>query len=169
MSDTASAESARFRMIANISRTVEHLSIHEFANPLSTDIAALGELMLAAYRGTPDEADAGQTIASATEEIGRVFSGEYGQLIWEASFVASEGNEPIAVTLVTVWQGEPLLAYVFTAPSHAGRGLARNLIRASMNTLAAHGHTRLNLAVTENNPRAWKLYESIGFQRFNAA
>lgn len=105
MSDMTSAESTRFRMIANISRTAERLPNHEFTNPLSTDIAALGELMLAAYRGTPDEADAGQTITSAVEEIGRVFRGEYGQLIPEASFVASERNEPVAVTLVTGWQG----------------------------------------------------------------
>jgi ribosomal protein S18 acetylase RimI-like enzyme len=169
MSDAASAESTRFRMTVNLSRTAERAQNSAFTNPLSADIPALGELMRAAYRGTPDEDDAGQTTESATEEIGRVFNGEYGELISEASFIARQGNEPIAATLVTAWQGEPLLAYVFTAPSHTGRGLARNLIMASMNALADYGHARLNLAVTENNARAWKLYEKIGFQRFNGA
>ncbi|MFH0176658.1 GNAT family N-acetyltransferase [Streptomyces cacaoi] len=163
-----STQSARFRMTVNLSKRSTRSLESEFPNPINDDIPALGELMLAAYRGTPNEADAGQTVESATAEITRVFDGEYGHPMLEASFVARNGNTPVAVTLVTSWRGEPLLAYVFTAPSHTGHGLARSLIEASMNALAVQGHDRLNLAVTEDNPRAWKLYEIIGFQRFIA-
>ncbi|MFJ6686885.1 GNAT family N-acetyltransferase [Streptomyces werraensis] len=169
MSREARAESTRFRMIADIpSRTIKRPTGCDFTNPTSAEIPALGQLMLAAYRGTPDEADAGTTIACATEEIRRVFDGKYGELIQEASFVAHEDNRPIAVTLITVWQGEPLLAYAFTAHSHTGQGVSRALITASINALAMRGHARLNLAVNENNSRARKLYESMGFRRSNA-
>ncbi|MGW4985098.1 N-acetyltransferase family protein [Streptomyces mirabilis] len=169
MNDVGSTPSARFRMTAIISERSECSLNSELPHPTSEDIPALGNLMLASYLGTPNEADAGQTATSATAEIRRVFDGEYGKLILEASFVVRDGNKPVATALVTSWQGEPLLAYVFTAPSHTGRGLARSLIGASMNALAVQGHGRLNLAVTEDNPRAWKLYESIGFQRFITA
>lgn len=57
----------------------------------------------------------------------------------------------------------PLLAYVFTAPACAGRGHARRLIESAMRALGEQGYDRLSLAVTETNPRARRLYESLGF------
>ncbi|MET7334734.1 GNAT family N-acetyltransferase [Nonomuraea sp. NPDC005650] len=65
--------------------------------------------------------------------------------------------------LTTLWKEEPLLAYVFTAPSHTGQGLGRRLIEASMHAVGEQGHPTLSLAVTEHNVRARRLYESLGF------
>lgn len=130
------------------------------------DIPALGALMFAAYQDTPDAADAGDTVADATHEISMVFAAEHGQMLPEASFIASDQtNRPIAATLVTIWKGEPLLAYVFTAPQHRGQGLATTVITATMHTLGRHGHPALNLAVTDANTPAASLYNHLGFQR----
>ncbi|MEV5708536.1 GNAT family N-acetyltransferase [Actinoallomurus sp. NPDC052274] len=134
-----------------------------FRTPTREDLPLLGALMWDAYRGTPDERDAGDGVASAVAEIRLTFDGEYGPFLPEASFVAEEDGRPVAAALVTVWRGTPLLAFVFTASSHTGRGLARRLIRATMGALAEHGYDRLSLAVTEGNTRARALYESMGF------
>lgn len=136
---------------------------HRFRRAAESDVPALGRLMWAAYEGTPDERDAGTGVASATEEIRLVYAGEHGPFLPEASFVAEEDGRPVAAALVTLWRRVPLLAFVFTAPTHTGRGLARSLIEAAMGALAERGHDRLSLAVTDDNVRARALYESMGF------
>jgi ribosomal protein S18 acetylase RimI-like enzyme len=150
----------RFRLDVRLPQSVP---AHDFRHPVEVDIPALGRLMWDAYRGTPDEQDTGGSVASATEEIRLAFTGEHGPFLPTASFVADDGVRPVAAALVTVWKEEPLLAYVFTAPSHAGRGLGRRLIEAAMHALGEQGYPMLSLAVTEHNVRARRLYESMGF------
>jgi GNAT superfamily N-acetyltransferase len=116
-----------------------------------------------AYRGTPDEADAGDGVDTATHEIRLAFTGAHGPFEHKASFVAERDGRLAAAALVTVWKGEPLLAYLFTAPAYAGQGIARRLVEAVMGALGEQGHTRLSLAVTEANERARRLYASLGF------
>jgi GNAT superfamily N-acetyltransferase len=149
----------RFRLAISLPRSVP---AHEFRHPAEADIPALGALMWEAYRGTPDEHDAGDGVASATREIEVLFDGEHGPFQPAVSFVAEDGGL-VAAALVTVWKGEPLLAYLYTAPSHAGCGLARRLVEAVMHALGEQGRVQLCLAVTEHNVRARRLYESIGF------
>jgi GNAT superfamily N-acetyltransferase len=120
--------------------------------------------MFAAYQDTPDASDAGDTVTDAVREIAAVFDGEYGPMLPKASFIADEANRPVTATLVTFWNGEPLLAYVFTAPESHGQGLATMVIRATMNSLGQDGHLALNLAVTDANARAAGLYLHLGFQ-----
>lgn len=112
-----------------------------------------------AYRGTPDEADAGDGVATATHEIQVLFNGEHGPFLPAASYLA----EGAGAALVTEWKGVPLLAYVFTAPTHTSQGIARSLIKASMWALTEMGYERLSLAVTKRNTRAHHLYTSLGF------
>jgi GNAT superfamily N-acetyltransferase len=116
-----------------------------------------------AYRGTPDEVDAGDGVDTATYEIRLAFEGEHGPFQHKASFVAEHDGRLVAAALVTVWQEDPLLAYLFTAPGHTGRGLGRRLVEAAMHALGEQGHAQLSLAVTENNHRARRLYTSLGF------
>ncbi|MCO5971816.1 GNAT family N-acetyltransferase [Actinoallomurus soli] len=156
------AEPRRYRLDAMLSWPPAPVDA-SFRTPARADLPLLGALMWDAYRGTPDERDAGDGVASATEEVRLTFDGKYGPFVPEASFVAEEDGRLVAAALVTVWQGTPLLAFVFTASSHTGRGLARRLIRAAMGALAGLGYDRLSLAVTEDNAHARRLYESMGF------
>jgi GNAT superfamily N-acetyltransferase len=151
----------RYRLDATLSGIRAPMD-HTFRSPTREDIPLLGALMWDAYRGTPDERDVGDGVTSATEEVRLTFDGEYGPFLPEASFVAEEGGHLVAAALVTLWRG-PLLAFVFTASSHTGRGLARRLIQAAMGALAEQGYDRLSLAVTGQNTRARALYESMGF------
>lgn len=156
----SSQETRRFRLDISLPRSVP---AHEFRHPAAGDVPALGELMWQAYRGTPDEHDAGDGVVSATREIQVLFDGEHGLFQPAASFVAEDGGGLVAAALVTVWKDDPLLAYLFTSPAHTGRGLGRRLVEAVMHVLGEQGHRRLSLAVTEDNVRARRLYESIGF------
>ncbi|NVI93103.1 GNAT family N-acetyltransferase [Actinomadura sp. BRA 177] len=125
------------------------------------DVPALAAAMWAAYRGTPDEADVGD-LPGAAREIQLTLNGEYGTFLREASFVADHEDRPIGAALVTLYRDDPLLAFLFTAPSHAGQGLGRALIQATMHALAPH-HATLSLAVTRRNRRARRLYDHLGF------
>lgn len=151
----------RFRLDVVLPRATT--APHDFRHPDESDIPALGALMWDAYRGTPDEIDAGDGVETATHEIGLAFQGAHGPFQHKASFVAEQDGHLVAAALVTVWKGEPLLAYLFTAPEHTGRGLGRRLVEAVMHALGEQGHTQLSLAVTENNTRARRLYDSLGF------
>ncbi len=159
----AKAEPRRFRLDAQLD-VLPALEGHGLRNPTPSDVPALGDLMWHAYRGTPDQDDAGADVAAATSEIELTFGGEHGTFVPTASFVAEDDEgRPAAASLVTLWQGVPLLAYLFTSPDHLGRGLGRRLVAASMHALADQGHEVLSLAVTEDNVRARGLYESMGF------
>ncbi|MEU8345718.1 GNAT family N-acetyltransferase [Actinomadura meyerae] len=126
-----------------------------------SDLPALAAAMWDAYRGTPDEADVGD-LQGAAREIRLTLNGEYGRFLPEASFVTDHEGRPIGAALVTLYRDEPLLAFLFTAPSHAGRGVGRTLVQAAMHALAPD-HGTLSLAVTRRNRRARRLYNHLGF------
>ena len=126
------------------------------------DVPGLAAAMWSAYRGTPDETDVGD-LPGAAREIQLTLNGEYGTFLPEASFVTDHEDRPVGAALVTLYREDPLLAFLFTAPSHAGRGVGRGLIHAAMHVLAAQGHISLALAVTRRNRRARRLYDHLGF------
>ncbi|WP_075899824.1 GNAT family N-acetyltransferase [Actinomadura sp. CNU-125] len=128
----------------------------------AADLPVLGALMWDAYRGTPDEDDVGGP-DGALRELRLTLAGEYGPFLPDASYVAEPDGRPVAAALVTVYRDEPLLAFLFTAPPHTGRGLGRELILAVMHALAEQGHDTLTLAVTRRNRRARLLYHRLGF------
>ncbi|TDD68029.1 GNAT family N-acetyltransferase [Actinomadura darangshiensis] len=126
------------------------------------DVPALAALMWDAYRGTPDEADVGD-LPGAVREVHLTLAGEYGTFLGTASFVSEYEGRPVGAALVTLYRDLPLLAFLFTAPAHAGRGLGRGLVQAVMHALAEQGHDTLTLAVTRRNHRARRLYGHLGF------
>ncbi len=130
-------------------------------HPNDDDQSELARAMFAAYRGGVD--DSGETIADAEGSVRTFFGGGFGTPLPECSFVALDGGSIVAVTLVSVFEGRPLLAQAYTLPSWQNRGLARTLIQHSMNALIDRGESVLTLAVTVGNAPAQHLYESIGF------
>ena len=69
----------------------------------------------------------------------------------------------VSATLLTSWQERPFVAFMFTAPQHQGRGLARAALLRVMNRLAERGDSVLRLVVTQGNASAERLYERLGF------
>jgi ribosomal protein S18 acetylase RimI-like enzyme len=56
----------------------------------------------------------------------------------------------------------PWIGTVYRSPDPRWRGLGEALVRRAMSALAADGHARIGLAVTDGNP-AQRLYERLGF------
>jgi ribosomal protein S18 acetylase RimI-like enzyme len=131
---------------------------------VESDASSLAELMLAAFRGTPD--DEGEDLDQALDEVRRTFAGASGSMLWNASFVVEdEAARPalLSASVITFWHDRPLLSFSVTHPRAMRRGLATALIRQSACTLARQGHTRLDLFVTCGNAPAERLYDKLGF------
>lgn len=131
-------------------------------HPSTDDAEALARLMLDAYQGTID-ADGSETLEDARTEVAGYFSPDR-QPMPEHSFVALDGDTPVAAVLVARHEGLPLIAYVMTAAAHKGRGLATALTELSLGSLHASGERRVHLWVTRGNTAAERIYERIGFR-----
>jgi ribosomal protein S18 acetylase RimI-like enzyme len=126
-----------------------------------SDAAALGDLMLAAYRGTVD--DEGETREDAVAEVERVLAGSYGPFVSDASFVVEGDDGLLGASLVAIWESRPLLLYLVVRPDAKRRGIGTALLVETGNALAAGGHLELDLFVTESNEPAVNLYRKLGF------
>ncbi len=129
-----------------------------------SDRENLAILLYAAFRGTID--DEGETFADALVEIDRVFSGDYGDLLFDCSFVIERGEFLASSCLIGLSEsdGVPLVVFSMTRPDAQREGLARYLLRRSIDALLDHGFTRLRLIVTEGNTPAQSLYASLSFR-----
>ena len=128
-----------------------------------SDKEALAVLLYSAYRGTID--DEGDSFADALVEIEKMFGGEYGRFLPEVSFVAEDGEFLSSACLVSFFEphAAPLVVFLMTRPEAKRRGLARQLLRQSINALLDAGTSRLTLFVTDGNEPAQRLYEALGF------
>lgn len=125
------------------------------------DQAAIAGLMLAAYRGTPD--DAGEGPSEAAAEVARLFDGDFGVFDATKSEVVMREGLIVSATLVTEFRGCPLVAFTMTAPEWKRRGLARAGLLRAMERLRGAGCETVTLAVSDANVHARRLYESLGF------
>lgn len=129
--------------------------------PSVDDIAALGALMFAAYRGTVD--DEGESEALALAEIRKTYAGEYGVFVSTCSRVVEREGRLVSATLITRWQERPFVAFSMTDPVCKRTGLARACMVGAMHCLHATGESELRLVVTLANTPALKLYSGLGF------
>jgi ribosomal protein S18 acetylase RimI-like enzyme len=131
--------------------------------PAAEDAEALAVLMLDAYRGTID-ASGDETLEVARDEVSGFVAGASGTPMLEHSRVAVDQGRLVSAALVSRFEGRPLIAYVFTAADHKGRGLGDALTRNVMASLAAAGDERVHLWVTAGNIPAERIYERLGFR-----
>jgi len=130
----------------------------------AADVPALGSLLLAAYRDTVDFE--GETQEDAVAEVERTLGGEYGPMIADCSFVASNGGRIVAAAVVVLSQDRPLVAHLVVKPAMSRKGIGTFLLHAVGNALLDAGHTELDLYVTEDNDPAVNLYRKVGFEEF---
>ena len=124
--------------------------------------AELAPLMLAAYRGTPD--DEGETLEDTVEVLEDAMRGEWGPWLPEASFVALNAGVPVGAVLTAMYGELPFISFVFTSPEHAGRGVATRLIARACEALAEQGYATVDLWVNPASEGAVRLYRHLGFE-----
>ena len=129
--------------------------------PEPGDAAQLAVLMYEAYRGTID--DGGESLEDAASEVAKLFAGDYGVFNMQVSEVILREGRIVAASLVTTYEGLPMLAFSMTVPDWKRQGLARaGLVRTLWRLKRAGLHT-IQLAVTQGNTPAENLYASLGF------
>jgi GNAT superfamily N-acetyltransferase len=131
--------------------------------PVPDDAAGIAELMYHAYRGTID--DAGETPEDARAEVAKFFAGGYGPFLFDMSELTFRHGRIAAATLLTLWEGLPLLAMSMTHPDFKRQGMARAGLARAIHRLRDQGYTQVHLAVTVGNP-AEDLYRSFGFREY---
>jgi RimJ/RimL family protein N-acetyltransferase len=129
---------------------------------IPADTEALASLMLAAYRETIDYD--GETLEDALFQIRGVFQGKFGVFQDLSSFAIEEEGRLLSATIITLWQGRPLVAFSMTRPEFKNMGMATYLLKSSINALLTFGQKELYLMVTDGNEPAQRLCEKVGFQ-----
>lgn len=122
----------------------------------------LGDLFFDAYQGTVD--DEGETVEQARMEANATLKGEYGSVIWEASFVLAEQDRMAGVSLITLHENKPLLAFSAVKKVSQRSGVASCLIAHSVTALSRDGYDSLRLFVTKTNSPATALYRKLAFK-----
>ena len=129
-----------------------------------SDLQDLAILLYVAFRGTID--DEAKSFADARAEIQKVFSGAYGRFLPECSFVIEHGEFLASACLITWFEphAAPLVAFSMTRPDARRQGMARYLLRRSIDALLDRGDGRLTFVRTLGNELAVALYRSLGFR-----
>lgn len=87
--------------------------------------------------------------------------------LWLLAFTDPSSGEPIGIIAATREPvapcGEPFISSVWVDPKHRKQGIAKELIRAATDRVAARGATAVSLWVLDGNKRARKLYTAMGF------
>ena len=156
----------RFAMILPLERQRDDTTFT--SRPVvASDAPALSRLLYASFRGSID--DEGETPADAQHEINRFFRGEYGRFDPAASVLIEEEGVLQSACLISWFDihAAPLVVFSMSRPEARHRGMARHLLKTSINVLHERGERFLTLVVTEGNTEAVSLYRSLGFRRWN--
>lgn len=155
--------------------TRRHLIAQVEARPVAADLAIrpatledaddLAALMVEAYIGGQG-VHSDEALDAALAEVHKFFGGLYGEPILGSSMVAVTVEGLASASLVSRYQGAPLLALLMTAGVWKHRGLARATVQSSMNSLLEGGDTTLALIVTAANRPALELADDFGFRDF---
>ena len=131
-----------------------------------SDLAALAELLERAYRADPWERAVFATRRDPAEDargaVERTLDGDFGTFLPAASFGVERDGRLVAATLLTDADG-PRLAQVMVDPEERRRGLARRLIRRSVDAVRSSAPSAIRLTVSDWNRAAGRLYRSLGF------
>jgi len=135
-----------------------------------SDLPRLGELYFTAY----DPGLAGDSLQAAMEDMRASLTGKYGQFLPNASHVALDDDGKIVAAVLVVERAigddtpeAPFIIELFTDRDHRRRGLAEDLVLATMDTLFNAGQQDVALRVEASNSAALALYLSLDFRRWS--
>jgi GNAT superfamily N-acetyltransferase len=137
--------------------------------PRADDTDGLGQLFFDCQ--VPGAELAG--VAEGIEENRAFFRGEFGEF-WPAGSGVIEFDGRLVAALLAVrravWDGTPDCPFVtdlFTEPAYRRHGLARALLARCLNEAGAMSRPRIALRADDDNVPAMRLYESLGFRRYD--
>jgi ribosomal protein S18 acetylase RimI-like enzyme len=123
------------------------------------------------YRANLDTLDAelyapffGDSPAQCRKGLLTILAGRYGPIHPQATLCAFTGDSLVGLNLV-ISEGERLASIVEISvdPAHQRHGLGRALLVRSLRMLRHENFERVELAVTQENAPAIRLYDALGF------
>lgn len=109
-------------------------------------------------------------LASALDEMTATFTGEYGELRTDASFIARIDSMPVGAVFTTshsIWDPDlngPFIIDLFVDPAHRRAGVGRALVIETIKACVANQDKALSLRVGQGtSPQAHSLYARLGF------
>ncbi|SET09593.1 GNAT family N-acetyltransferase [Anaerobranca gottschalkii] len=126
----------------------------------------LKSLMILVFKDTIDSQIYSEFFTLKGQEgvLKRIFTGFYGRFLANNSLILVEQGEVIGYALVTAKDCHTAFLMDFGIhPRFQGKGYGKNLLYYLSNSLRKENYKYLNLAVTEENTRAYNLYKKFGF------
>lgn len=136
-------------------------SIHKFEAISEGQVAELAIVMLDSLKDTCE--DKGETLQDIINELEEVIDGSFAPFISNASYQIRQNDEIASSIMISYYEGYPLISEIFTNKKYQGLGMAKALIKKSINSLLYMGYTKLVLNVEVENIAALNLYRKIGF------
>jgi CHAD domain-containing protein/GNAT superfamily N-acetyltransferase len=113
--------------------------------------------MLDAYRGTIDSED--EILDDAVDEIDGWLA---DSPMLEHSLGIEMDGRLVSAVLVSLIDDAPFIGYVITDPAFKGRGLGKASVASALASMAAAGHDRAVLYITEGNVPSERLFATVG-------
>ena len=134
----------------------------------ASDLAAVVRIHASAYAAHFDRYlffEDSDPERDAEKAVGSLIRGHWGEFLPSVSRVAEAGDAQVGATVVVRSEGRALIADVAVDPAFQGQGIGRVLLTSTLEALRARRESVIALAVTEENRRATRLYERLGFVR----
>lgn len=132
-------------------------------HPVPEEAESLAEVMLDSFRGSVD--DEGETTDDALVAAETWYAGGHGEPLVDCSWVLDTSGTILSACLVTIWNDEPLIAWIMTRGPWKMRGLASYLLRQSLLSLQDRGYSRVHAYVTPGNTSSEKLFAHFSFTK----
>ena len=155
---------AKKKLVFDIAEVKEPKSVKNFKRIfLKTDEATLLKLALCMQDAYDVEAS-DLTLADYQHEIKMLMRGEYGEWCEQASLYYEVNGNIAGAIFTSVYEGKPLLIYVFTRKDFLGEAIASQLIHLSAYILKLLKHKEFLLYIDDRDSESYNLYRVIGFK-----
>lgn len=130
-----------------------------FLNTSDDMILDIAVCMFDAYRVMDSDLD----VNDYKYEIKLLMRGEYGEWSENASLYYKVNELVAGAVFVSIYDGVPLLTYLFTRKAFLGDAIASQLFQVSAYVLKLLKYTQMHLYIDENDSESYNLYRTMGF------
>ena len=130
---------------------------------LNTDDDTVEKIALCMYDAYATE-DSELTLHDYIYEIKLLMKGEYGEWSENASLYYEIDGHVAGAIFTSIYEGKPLLIYLFTRKAYLGEAIATRLIQLSAYILKLLKHKEFILYMDDRDSETYNLYRVVGFK-----
>ena len=154
---------AKTKLVCNLDKVAKPKDVENckriFLNTEDEIMLDIAVCMFDAYK-TPDS---DLNVDDFKHEIKLLMRGEYGDWCENASLYYKVNEVVAGAVFVSIYDGVPLLTYLFTRKVFLGDAVASQLFQVSAYVLKLLKHTQMHLYIDDNDSQSYNLYRTMGF------